>query len=324
MLQFLLRRILGLVLVVLVVTFVTFLMGLNAPGGDPIAILLGLHNTPAEHAKLAHQYGLDLPWYQQYGNFVLHLLQGNFGYSYAFRGQSVSSILVPAIQVSATLGVFAFVIALIIGIPVGILAALRRNTTTDSVSMGVMLALYAIPAFVIIPFYQAWMAFDATHGLFYLPTSGWTATELSGNFFNDVFIYRVVPISILAFTEMGYFARLTRTVMLEVLGQDYVRTARAKGVSERAVIYIHALRNAMLPLLTVIGPSLAFIVSGAFVIEFLFNIPGVGYQGVHAVTLHDWPVLQYTVVILAIAVVVMNLLTDIAYSIVDPRIRISA
>ncbi len=324
MLQFLVRRILGLVLVVLVVTFITFIMGLNAPGGDPISILLGLHNTPSEHAALAHQYGLDLPWYQQYGNFVLHALQGNFGYSYAFRGQSVSSILVPAIQVSVTLGLWAFVISLIIGIPVGILAALRRNTITDSVSMGIMLFLYAIPAFVIIPFYQALMDYDATHNLPYLPTSGWTASSLSGDFFSDVVQYRIVPIVILALINTGYYARLTRTVMLETMGQDYVRTARAKGLSERKVIFVHAFRNAMLPLLTVIGPSLAFIVSGAFVIEYLFNIPGVGYQGVHAVTLHDWPVLQYTVVVLAVAIVVMNLLTDIAYSIVDPRIRISS
>ncbi len=326
MLRFILQRLLGLVIVVIAVTFITFVMGQIAQltSGDPVSNLLGFHNTPAAHKLLAHQYGLDLPWYQQYGNFLLHMLQGNFGFSYAFRGESVSSIIVPAVQVSAVLGLSAFVISLLIGIPAGILAALRRNTATDTLVMGLMLFLYAIPAFVIIPIYQAVMDYNAAHGLAFLPTSGWTAVLPSGNLYNDVLQYRVVPILVLAFTEMGYYARLTRTVMLETLGQDYVRTARAKGLSERAVIYVHALRNALLPLLSVIGPSLAFIVSGAFVIEFLFNIPGIGYQGVHAVTLHDWPVLQYTVVLVAIAVVVMNLLTDIAYGVVDPRIRISS
>ncbi len=324
MLQFVIRRILGLVAVIIGLTFITFFMGLIAPGGDPISILLGIHNNPITHRQLAHQYGLDLPWYQQYGNFLLHLVQGNFGLSYAFRGQSVSSILVPAIQVSAVLGIWALVIALLVGIPLGIIAALRRNTLADSSIMGVMLFLYAVPSFVFIPIYQAAMDYNAQHNLFFLPTSGWSAVIPTGDFVNDVVIYRIAPILILAFAEMGYFARLTRTVMLEVLGQDYVRTARAKGLSERAVIYVHALRNALLPLITVVGPSLAFIVSGAFVVEALFNIPGVGYQGVHAVILHDWPVLQYTVVVIAIAVVVMNLLTDIAYSVVDPRIRIGS
>ena len=122
---------------------------------------------------------------------------------------------------------------------------------------------------------------------------------------------------------MGYFSRLTRTVMLDVLGQDYVRTARSKGLRERVVIYVHALRNAMLPLLTVIGPSLAFIVNGAFVIETLMVIPGIGFLSVSSIATRDWPVLQATVLILALAVVVMNLLTDIAYSIVDPRIRLA-
>lgn len=324
MLQFLVKRILGLVFVVIAITFITFVMGLIAPGGDPIAILLGLHNTPEAHRLLAHQYGLDLPWYQQYGNFLLHMIQGNFGYSYAYIGQSVSSIIGPAVGVSVVLGLAAFVLSLIIGIPAGIFAALRRNTWSDSATMSVMLFLYAIPAFVFIPFFQALMVFNVAHNIPYLPTSGWTASSLSGDFVYDYLIYRVAPILILAFTEMGYFARLTRTVMLEVLGQDYVRTARAKGLSERKVVYVHALRNAMLPLLSVIGPSLAFLVSGAFVVEYIFNLPGVGYQGVHAVTTHDWPVLQYTVVLVAVAVVVMNLLTDIAYGIVDPRIRISS
>jgi len=323
MLRFIVRRVLGLVLVLLAVTFVTFAMGYLAPGGDPIAALLGVHNTPAAHATLAHQYGLDQPWYVQYGTYVVHLLQGNFGFSYSFIGQSVSTILFPAVSVSLVLGLSAFILSLLIGIPAGITAALRRNTWTDSSIMGVMLFFYAVPAFVLIPFYQVFIDFLVGHNIPSLPISQWNAISPTGNVITDNIIYKIAPVFILALTNVAYYARLTRTVMLEVLGQDYVRTARSKGLSEWRVIYMHALRNALLPLLSVIGPSLAFLVTGAFVVEVLFNIPGVGYQGVQAVFSHDWPVLQGTVVILATAVVVMNVITDILYSVADPRIRIS-
>jgi ABC-type dipeptide/oligopeptide/nickel transport system permease component len=146
-----------------------------------------------------------------------------------------------------------------------------------------------------------------------LPTSGWEGGPE----------YKIMPVVILAAAGMGYFARLTRTVMLEVLSQDYVRTARSKGLQERVVVYIHALRNAMLPLLTVIGPSLAFIVTGAFVVETVMAVPGIGFISVNSISTRDWPIVQATVLLLALAVVVMNFVTDILYSVVDPRIRIS-
>jgi len=313
MLQFFLRRVLGLVFVIISVTFVTFLMGYIAPGFDPIKAILGAHFTEQGYITERHLYGLDLPWYQQYGNFLLNLAKGNFGLSYHLAGRNVIDILAPAIQVSVQLGFSAFLVSIIIGIPAGILAALRRGSWTDSLIMGVMLFLYAVPAFVFIPLYQVLMDVFVNAGIPNLPVIGW----------NQGPEYKIAPILILAFTSMGYYARLTRTVMLEVLGQDYVRTARSKGLNERSVIYFHALRNAVLPILTVIGPSLAFLVSGAFVIEFLFDIPGVGFAGISAISYRDWPVLQATVVILATAVVVMNLITDVLYGVVDPRIRIS-
>ncbi len=315
MLQFLIKRFLGLIFVLFGVSFITFIMGYIAPG-DPITVLLGLHNTPQAHAALAHTYGLDLPWYQQYWNYITHALRGNFGLSYENIGQSVTSIIGPALLVSCELGLSAFILTLLVGIPVGIIAALKRNTWIDTASMSVMLFLYALPTFVLIPLYQLLMVFfverfnlDSPP----LPTSGW----------DGGLEYKIVPVIILAATGMGYFARLTRTVMLEVLGQDYVRTARSKGLRERIVIYVHALRNAMLPLLSVIGPSLAFIVNGAFVVETLMVVPGIGNTSIASVAERDWPVLQATVLLLALAVVVMNLLTDIAYSLVDPRIRLA-
>ncbi len=315
MLQFLIKRFAGLIFVLFGVSFITFIMGYLAPG-DPITALLGLHNTPAAHALLAHTYGLDVPWYQQYWNFVTHALRGDFGLSFENTGQEVTAVITPSLLVSVQLGLMAFALTLVVGVPVGIIAALRRNTWVDTSSMSVMLFLYSLPSFVLIPLYQLLMIslvnkfnLDSPP----LPTSGW----------DGGIEFKLMPVIILAATGMGYFSRLTRTVMLDVLGQDYVRTARSKGLRERVVIYVHALRNAMLPLLTVIGPSLAFIVNGAFVIETLMVIPGIGFLSVSSIATRDWPVLQATVLILALAVVVMNLLTDIAYSIVDPRIRLA-
>jgi peptide/nickel transport system permease protein/oligopeptide transport system permease protein len=315
MLQFLVKRVIGLVFVLIGVTFITFIMGYFAPG-DPIISLCGLHCTPDVRARLAHSYGLDLPWYQQYWNFATGILHGNFGLSFENLNQPVVNVVAPSLLVSAELGLMAFALTLLIGIPVGIIAALKHNTWIDTTSMGVMLFFYALPTFVLIPLYQLLMIFFVQRFNMDnppLPTSGWVGGPE----------YKIMPVVILAAAGMGYYARLTRTVMLEVLGQDYVRTARSKGLRERVVVYVHALRNAMLPLLTVIGPSLAFIVNGAFVVELLMVIPGIGFISVNSITTRDWPVVQATVMILALAVVVMNFLTDIAYSVVDPRIRLA-
>jgi ABC-type dipeptide/oligopeptide/nickel transport system permease component len=315
MIQFFVKRVLGLIFVLFGVTFLTFIMGYFAPS-DPVTALCGLHCTPAVHARIAHTYGLDLPWYEQYWNFVSKALRGDFGTSFTSEGQSVASVIGPSLLVSVQLGLMAFVLQLLVGIPVGILAALKRNTWIDTTSMGSMLFLFAIPTFVIIPLYQLLMIFFVQRFNLDtppLPTSGW----------DGGIEFKVMPVVILAAGGVGYFARLTRTVMLEVLGQDYVRTARSKGLRERIVIYVHAFRNALLPLLTVIGPSLAFIVNGAFVVETLMVVPGIGFISVNSVTTRDWPIVQATVMLLALAVVVMNFLTDIAYSVVDPRIRLA-
>lgn len=316
MFQFLIKRALGLIFILFGVTFITFIMGYLAPG-SPITSLCGLHCTPDVRARLEHFYGLDLPWYQQYWNYITNALRGNFGLSFESQGQTVTQVIAPGLLVSAQLGLSAFVLTLLIGIPVGIFAALKRNTWMDTLSMGTMLLFFALPTFVVIPLYQLLMIFfvekfnlDSPP----LPTAGWSGGIQ----------YQIMPAIILAMTAIGFYARLTRTVMLEVLGQDYVRTARAKGLRERIVIYVHALRNAMLPLLTVIGPSLAVVVTGAFVVETLMVVPGIGFITVNSITTRDWPIVQATVMLLALAVVIMNFLTDIAYSIVDPRVRLAS
>jgi ABC-type dipeptide/oligopeptide/nickel transport system permease component len=312
-LRFLLQRLVGIISVILGVTFVTFLMGLWTPG-DPISALLGAHYTRSEYVRLAHQYGLDLPWYAQYGRFLLNLVTGNFGYSFQFRGETVAHVIGPSLNVSLQLGLGALIWATTLGIGLGIVAAMRRNTWIDTTIVSSTLLAYALPTFVTIPLYQLLMDAFYAHNLPTLPVVGWSGGIQ----------FKIAPIVLLGLVSMGYYARLTRTVVLDVLEQDYVRTARSKGLPENQVIAIHAFRNAMLPIITVIGPSLAFLVTGAFITETIFTIPGIGLTSIQAVTNRDWPVLQATVVLLALVVSLANIVTDILYSAVDPRIRIES
>ncbi len=309
--RFLIKRLAGLVFVLFGVTFITFILGYLSPG-DPLRIQCGDKCTLAVLARLDHLYGLDLPWYQQYWNFLTNLLHFNLGRSYATQGQQVWDILRDRVPVSLQLSLSALVLQLLIGVPVGIFAAVRAGSRLDTSSMSVALVLYALPTFVTIPFFQLAMVWLSMHNMPYLPVFGW------GSLNNEI-----GPIFIITLVGLGFYARLTRTTMLDVLGQDYVRTARAKGVRERTVIVRHAFRNALVPLVTAVGPAIAFAVSGAFFTEFLFNIPGIGFQAIASITNKDMPVVQGTVIIVAVAVAVMNLIVDIIYGILDPRIKVS-
>ncbi|HCI80781.1 MAG TPA: ABC transporter permease [Ktedonobacter sp.] len=317
MLQFLIKRLIGLIFVLLCVTFITFILGYFAPG-DPIRNLLGDHFNPSTYVRLKHMYGLDLPWYQQYFNYVVQLLHFNFGLSYYYQGQSVMEYLGPGLPVSVELGFWGLVLTFLIGIPIGVFAALRANSWVDTGSMGVSLILFALPDFVLAIFAQVIIVWiDKWTGINW-PVAGW------GNPWQYTWgdlQYKLFPILVYAATGFAFIARLTRTTMLEVLQQDYVRTARAKGLRERAVIYRHAFRNAMIPLVTVFGLSLATLVGGIFFIESIFNIPGVGQISLQAIDYRDYSMIQATGIIFAAAVVVGNLMSDVMYSIVDPRIK---
>ena len=295
------------------ITLLTFLVGSLAPG-DPVLVLMGPRRDPVLAANLRHQYGLDLPWAHQYLRYVGGLLQGDLGMSYRFQGRSVNSILADGIGVSVTLGFVALVLSLVIGVPTGIIAALRRNSWIDRSSMVMMLALFSIPTFVMIPILRAFNYFVLyRNNLPSLPPAGWGTPA-----------HWVMPVLVLAAVNMGYLARLTRASMLDTLRQDYIRTAQAKGLHTRTVVGVHALRNALLPIVTVIGPSLAFLVTGSFVVESLFAIPGIGFLGVQAIGQRDYPVIMGTTLLLAIVVVLMNLVTDILYTVLDPRIKAAA
>lgn len=311
--RFLVRRLAGLVFVVLGVSFITFILGYLAGqfgGVDVVLQQLGTHYSPSQAAALYRFYGLDQPWYIQYGTFLKGLLQFNLGYSWIERSQTVLSILSIYLPASLQLGLAGAGLSVIIGIPLGILAAVRANSRFDTYSQTIGLILYALPSFVIIPFFDLLMIRLHVLGLPSLATSGWGTWDSM-----------VGPIVIYGLGIFAYYLRITRSSMIEVLHQDYVRTARAKGLSERAVIWRHAFRNAMIPLLTAIGPALAFAVGGTFIIEDLFNIPGIGYEGLQAITAGDFPVVQATVILLAAAVVFMNLVTDVAYGFADPRVK---
>jgi len=318
MVQFLVKRLIGLLFVVLGVTFITFIMGYFAPG-DPIVSLLGLHFTPDQYAKLKHLYGLDLPWWQQYLNYLKNLFTFHLGLSYVYKSRSVSDILASGVPISLELGFWGLLIQLLVGIPLGVVSALRANTWVDTTNMGIMLIIYAIPVFVIGVFAQViivWLDQNANLGW---PVSEWgNPWQYS---WTDI-QFKLVPILVYAATGVAYFARLSRTTMLEVLRQDYVRTARAKGLQERVVIYRHALRNAMIPLVTVLGVTIGFLVTGAFFIENIFNIPGIASIALSSINTRDYPVIQATTVLLAVCVVLGNLLSDLLYTVVDPRIKV--
>jgi ABC-type dipeptide/oligopeptide/nickel transport system permease component len=309
MIRIISQRALSLIFVLFSVTFLTFIVSYFAPG-DPILNMMGGRRDPVKYQFLRHMYGLDQPWYQQYFTYVEHLTQGNLGYSFKYPERPVWNLIANGVPVSLQLGGLALILSVVIGVPAGVLAALWQNTWKDTAVMALMLALYSIPSFVIIPI--LWMIDLALYNakLPSLPVAGW------GKPLNIV-----MPVLVLSAANVGFIARLMRNSMLEVMRMDFIRTARAKGLREALVIRKHVLRNALIPLLTVLGPSTAFLVTGAFVVENLFAIPGIGYLAVQSIGQRDYPVIQATTILLALAVVIMNLITDMAYTLIDPRVR---
>lgn len=229
----------------------------------------------------------------------------NFGPSYASRSQSVNNFFRNQLIVSIQLGLAAITVSTVIGIPLGIIAALNRNTTWDYVSMGVAILGVSVPVIVLGPILR-YLAVEVA----WLPVSGWGTWQQV-----------LLPAFALGFAQSALLARLTRASLLQVLNEDYIRTARAKGLGERAVILIHALKNAMIPVVTVIGPLLAALVTGSFVTEQIFAIPGIGRYFVASVTNRDYPMIMGTILMYAFFLVVANMLVDVIYALLDPRIR---
>src|SRR5262245_24079299 len=304
------RRAVSLVLVLFSLTFLTFMIGHLAPG-DPILLLMGPRRDPETYARLQQLYGLDRPLVEQYVGYVTGLLRGDFGLSFQYEGRPVRDLIAQGVPISMLVGGLALLLSLVVGMPLGAIAALRHNSLADYGIVGVTLGLYSVPSFVLIPLIWAVNLALYRAGYPSLPQAGWGRPE-----------HIILPVIVLSAATLGYIARLTRSAILEVLRDDFVRTARAKGLHRRTVVVRHVLRNALLPIITLLGPSLAFLVTGAFVVEVMFNIPGVGRIAVEAVSQRDYPVIQGTTVILGVAVVMMNLVADIVYQICDPRVRL--
>jgi oligopeptide transport system permease protein len=305
MLRFIVRRLLITIPMVLIIVTLTWGLIRLAPGN----FYTGEKRIPPAIVKnIREKYGLDKPWYAQYGKMMGRLLKGDFGDSLTYPGQSVNQILWRAVPVSATLGILAYLLALLVGLTTGTLAALKQNSKIDYASMALAMLGISVPNFVLGPLLV--LLFSLT--LYWLPPARWGGFP-SWNL--------VMPVITLSALYMAYIARLTRSGMLEILRADYVRTARAKGLSERQVIFRHVMRGGLLPVISFSGPALAYLITGTVVVEQVFALPGLGNYFLNANFSRDEPLIIGIVAFLSILILVFNLLVDIAYALIDPRIR---
>ncbi len=304
MLRFVVRRLLVAVPMVLIVLSITWALIRLAPGNfysgeKPL--------PPAVEQNIREKYGLDRPWYVQYGLMLENTVRGDFGTSLKYVGQPVNGILAAALPVSATLGALAYVLALVVGIPAGTIAALHQNSRSDYTSMAAAMIGISLPNFVLGPLLV--LVFALTW--YWLPPARWNGFDR----------HLVLPVLTLSALYMAYIARLTRSGMLEVLRSNYIRTARAKGLSERDVVVRHAMRGGLLPVVSFSGPALAFLVTGTVVVERIFALPGLGNYFINANLNRDEPLILGIVAFISMAILLFNLLVDVAYGFLDPRIR---
>ena len=307
MATYIVKRLLWTPALLLIVALVTFLLGNYAPG-DPVSILQGQFNNPAAVERIREQRGLDKNIFIQYGIYVKNILRGDLGESFRHRGQKVSELIGKRIWVSAQLGIAASIISILLGIPLGVFAAIKQGTWVDMAIVSVTLFFMSLPVFITAPFLL--MAFGLWLGI--LPTHGW-------NGFFDTRI--IMPALVLGIPGVAGLTRITRASTLEVLTQDYVRTARAKGLGELVVRRRHILRNSLIPVFTILGLSLAGLVEGSFIAEKYFGIPGIGLLAIESFFSRDYPIITALGLIIASAFVIANLVVDIGYRFIDPRIR---
>lgn len=292
------------VITIFVVATLTFFL-MNAVPGGPYEAEKSI--SPAAKAALEAKFGLDQPLFKQYITYMKNILHGDFGPSLKQRGRNVIDIILTKFPVSAKIGGISVLVALIVGIPLGCVAALNRGKIGDSAIIVISTIGIAIPSFVVC---SLSMYFFGVR-LKWLPTMGLKTWK---NY--------IMPVFALSFYPTAYIVRLMRSSMLDVMGQDYMRTARAKGVSQFISLFKHALRNAILPVVTYVGPMMAYTLTGSFIIEKVFTIPGLGGEFVSSITNRDYMMIMGTTIFLASLMVVMNVIVDIVYKIVDPRINL--
>lgn len=303
------RRLLVLLPVLIAAVILTFIANQFVPG-DPVMVMLGDQSANQDLARrLRAEYGLDRPILEQFTLYLSRLATGEMGLSFRFPGTPVARVIADGLSVSPLLAAAALALAAPIGIALGVIAAMRRNTLADTGIILVLVAGLSIPNFALAAFFVWLFALK----LGWLPVAGWGRLDQA-----------VLPIVLLAIPPAAYLARLARTFMLEVLQQDYIRTARAKGLTERLVIWRHGLRNALVPILTVIGVILGGLITGTFVIETVFNIPGLGRIAIQSIFARDYPVTMGIVLLFTLFYALINFAVDVLYGVVDPRIRVEA
>jgi len=312
MLGYLLRRVLAAIPVMGVVALFVFLL-LRLTPGDPAAILAGDNATPEQLERIRISLGLNQPLYTQFFTWVGSLLHGDLGTSLS-SNQPVLKLIGQRVEPSIAVAIATIVLSVVIAVPLGVIAAWKRGTWIDRFVMGLSVVGFSVPVFVIGYVLIQIFAID----LRWLPVQGYRSI---GNGFGPFFERLILPTVSLSFIYVALIARMTRASMLDVLGEDYVRTARAKGIGEAGVLLRHGLRNAAVPVITVIGTGFALLISGVVVTESVFNLPGIGRLTVDAVLSRDYPVIQGLILLTSAVYLAVNLLIDVAYTLLDPRIR---
>jgi peptide/nickel transport system permease protein len=310
MLRFLARRTLQGLLVIWLVTVIVFLIFYVGPGSADVArALAGRTASPETVALISHRLLLDRPWYEQYWHFFTQLLHGNLGYDY-YHDQSVAEIIKQAFPITFSLVLGAAPLWLVLGVGSGVYAAVRPRSLLDRVFTGIALFFYSMPVFVLGLLLLLFLYYELTiHGYAWFPPSGYTPfTEDPLQWARSL----ILPWVTLALVTAGAYTRLSRTSMLEIMNEDFLRTARAKGLKERKIVYRHGLRAASTPILTQFG-----------ITEQVFGLPGLGYTAVHAIEQQDLPVIIGIVLVASAGVVVANILVDLLYAVLDPRVRIN-
>jgi peptide/nickel transport system permease protein len=310
-----LRRLGSAVPILLIVSLITFGMVHMIPG-DPAAAIAGLSATPEQIAVVRSELGLDQPLLQQLVHWYVALLHGDLGRS-LLMGQPVAQVTFERLPVTLALSAYALVLTLILGLVSGVIAALKQNTIADQLAMMLAMVGISMPNFwlglLMILFFAVWLG--------WLPTGGYIAfTDSPWGWFRT----STMPAISLALLQVGLLARITRSTMLEVLRQDYIRTARAKGLPNRQVVVKHALSNALIPITTVVGIIISLLISGSVVTESLFSVPGIGQLLTQAVLNRDYPMVQGGLFIVTAVLVLVNILVDVSYAMLDPRVRYEA
>ena len=312
MLAYVVRRVIATVPVMAVVAFFVFSLLYIAPG-DPAAVIAGDQATPADVERIRQSLGLDRPFLVRFGEWVWQILHGDLGTS-IFTNLPVTTMMAQRFEPTLSLMLVTLVFAVAVAVPIGVLAAWKAGTWIDRVIMAFAIFGFSVPVFVI----AYLLAFVFALELEWLPVQGYT--PLAGGIW-PWFQNLILPAVALGCVYMALIARITRAAMLEVLQQDYIRTARAKGIGQRGILFVHALKNASVPIVTVIGIGVALLIGGAVVTESVFAIPGLGRLTVDAILRRDYPLIQGLVLLFSFVYVLVNLLVDLSYTLLDPRIR---